>query len=107
MTHETIPHADDKDLVISRLLRAPRAALWRAWADPALLKQCEVDKGYYAWTQANCCKDSKGKRVACEQRDRSAVLQAAVDGRHHWAFGSTSPHIDVVRNPGLAFPRAY
>ena len=39
MTHETIPHADDKDLVISRLLRAPRAALWRAWADPALLKQ--------------------------------------------------------------------
>ena len=39
MTHETISHADDKDLVISRLLRAPRAALWRAWADPALLKQ--------------------------------------------------------------------
>lgn len=27
------------DLVISRLLRAPRAALWRAWSDPALLKQ--------------------------------------------------------------------
>lgn len=28
-----------KDLVISRLLRAPRAALWQAWADPQLLKQ--------------------------------------------------------------------
>ena len=26
------------DLVISRLLNAPRAALWRAWADPGLLK---------------------------------------------------------------------
>lgn len=25
------------DLVISRLLRAPRAAVWRAWTDPALL----------------------------------------------------------------------
>lgn len=75
--------------------------------DPAVQKQCEADKGYYAWSQANCCKDKKGKRVACEQRDRSAVLQAAVDGRHHWAFDSTSPHIDVVRNPGLAFPRAF
>ncbi len=28
-----------QDLVISRLLRAPRAAIWRAWADPALLKE--------------------------------------------------------------------
>lgn len=31
----THPH----DLVISRLLKAPVAALWRAWADPALLAQ--------------------------------------------------------------------
>ncbi|MFO1338306.1 MAG: SRPBCC family protein [Burkholderiaceae bacterium] len=29
----------DNDLVISRLLRAPRAAVWRAWTDPALLAQ--------------------------------------------------------------------
>ena len=28
-----------QDLVISRLLHAPRAALWRAWSDPDLLKQ--------------------------------------------------------------------
>jgi uncharacterized protein YndB with AHSA1/START domain len=27
------------DLAISRLLRTPRAALWRAWTDPAQLKQ--------------------------------------------------------------------
>jgi uncharacterized protein YndB with AHSA1/START domain len=27
------------DLTISRLLRSPRAALWRAWTDPAELKQ--------------------------------------------------------------------
>ena len=27
------------DLVISRLVRAPRAAVWRAWTDPALLVQ--------------------------------------------------------------------
>jgi uncharacterized protein YndB with AHSA1/START domain len=33
-------HANDpQDLVISRLVRAPRAVLWRAWTDPALLKE--------------------------------------------------------------------
>ncbi|MDM0114082.1 SRPBCC family protein [Variovorax sp. J22R133] len=34
------PKADQQqDLVITRILRAPRAALWRAWTDPALLKE--------------------------------------------------------------------
>jgi uncharacterized protein YndB with AHSA1/START domain len=31
--------AEGNDLVISRLVRAPRATLWRAWAEPELLKQ--------------------------------------------------------------------
>lgn len=30
--------ADPHDLVISRLVRAPRAKLWRAWTEPELLK---------------------------------------------------------------------
>ncbi|MFA9440228.1 SRPBCC family protein [Uliginosibacterium sp. sgz301328] len=30
---------DPRDLVISRVLRAPREALWRAWSEPELLKQ--------------------------------------------------------------------
>jgi uncharacterized protein YndB with AHSA1/START domain len=33
------PAADPNDLVISRLVRAPRALLWRAWTDPVLLKE--------------------------------------------------------------------
>jgi uncharacterized protein YndB with AHSA1/START domain len=39
MTHARIVPNDTDDLVISRLLRAPRAALWRAWTDPAMLKE--------------------------------------------------------------------
>ncbi|MGU7783589.1 SRPBCC family protein [Burkholderia sp. PU8-34] len=31
--------AEAHDLVITRELRAPRAALWRAWTDPELLKE--------------------------------------------------------------------
>jgi uncharacterized protein YndB with AHSA1/START domain len=30
---------DSQDLVISRLVRAPRAKLWQAWTDPDLLKE--------------------------------------------------------------------
>lgn len=30
---------ETQDLVISRLVRAPRAKLWTAWTDPALLKE--------------------------------------------------------------------
>ena len=30
--------AEALDLVITRLVRAPRATLWRAWSDPGMLK---------------------------------------------------------------------
>jgi uncharacterized protein YndB with AHSA1/START domain len=32
-------NAESHDLTISRLVRAPRATLWRAWTDPELAKQ--------------------------------------------------------------------
>jgi uncharacterized protein YndB with AHSA1/START domain len=38
----TTPHSGDaaaQDLVISRRLQAPRAALWRSWTDPRLLAE--------------------------------------------------------------------
>lgn len=37
------------DLSLTRLLRAPRAAVWRAWTDPALLKQWWCPKPW--WTE--------------------------------------------------------
>jgi len=39
MIENVTDSADPRDLVITRVLRAPHAALWRAWSDPALLKQ--------------------------------------------------------------------
>jgi uncharacterized protein YndB with AHSA1/START domain len=39
VTNPAKPSVDHNDLVISRIVRAPRAALWRAWSDPDLLKE--------------------------------------------------------------------
>ncbi|WP_261521910.1 SRPBCC family protein [Burkholderia multivorans] len=38
MTRNAADSADSRDLTITRALRAPRAALWRAWSEPDLLK---------------------------------------------------------------------
>lgn len=37
MTETDDPAANPSDLVISRLVRAPRSAVWRAWTDPRSL----------------------------------------------------------------------
>ena len=39
MKYQASNVSDATDLVISRIVRAPRAALWQAWADPLLLKE--------------------------------------------------------------------
>ena len=39
MAHPNDAGADRHDLTISRVVRAPRATLWKAWTEPALLKE--------------------------------------------------------------------
>ncbi|HEY1632872.1 MAG TPA: SRPBCC family protein [Rhizomicrobium sp.] len=38
--------ADTRELVLTRLLDAPRAAVWRCWTEPALMKQWFAPKPY-------------------------------------------------------------
>jgi uncharacterized protein YndB with AHSA1/START domain len=37
MPNEPVDNLDQQDLVISRIVNAPRATLWKAWTDPNLL----------------------------------------------------------------------
>lgn len=39
MPSDTVVKSEHHDLVITRLVRAPRATLWKAWVDPDLLKE--------------------------------------------------------------------
>ena len=39
MVNDNTANDESQDLIISRLLRAPRGKLWQAWSDPALLKE--------------------------------------------------------------------
>ncbi|CAN5871389.1 SRPBCC family protein [soil metagenome] len=39
MPNEKSAETESQDLVISRLLHAPRVKLWQAWSDPKLLKE--------------------------------------------------------------------
>lgn len=38
---------DEKDLVLDRVLNAPREVLWRCWTDPKLLEQWFCPKPWY------------------------------------------------------------
>lgn len=39
MSQNAVGNVDSRDLIITRVLRAPRSALWRAWSEPNLLKE--------------------------------------------------------------------
>jgi uncharacterized protein YndB with AHSA1/START domain len=43
-----LPQAGDRDLTLTRLIDAPRAAVYRAWTEPALLEQWFCPKPWQA-----------------------------------------------------------
>jgi uncharacterized protein YndB with AHSA1/START domain len=46
MSNETSPTASDRELMITRLIDAPREKLYRAWTEPELMKQWFAPKPF-------------------------------------------------------------
>jgi uncharacterized protein YndB with AHSA1/START domain len=93
MTHETHP-SSDRELVLTRLIDAPREAVFRAWTDPDLLKQWFAP---LPWTTPAAHLDVR-PGGAC------LVVMRDPEGRD---FPNHGVYLEVVPNERLVFTDAY
>lgn len=86
--------ATDRDLVLTRVINAPREKIFRAWTDPELLKQWFTPR---PWTTP---------RVELELRVGGAnlVVMRGPDGTE---FPNRGVYLEVVPNQRLVFTDAY
>lgn len=94
MTTDMTAPSSDRELVLTRLLDAPRETLFRCWTDPELMKQWFVPK---PWTLA---------RVEIDPRPGggSLVVMANPEGEE---FPNAGVYLEVVPNEKIVFTDAY
>lgn len=85
---------DDRELVLTRLLDAPREALYRAWTEPELIKQWFAPK---PWTVADA-------RTDVRPGGETSVTMRSPEGEE---FPSAGVYLEVVPNEKLVFTDAY
>ncbi len=88
-----VPDAD-RDLVLTRLIDAPRAKLFKAWTDPALLTQWFAP---LPWTTPRAELDVRPGGA-------SLVVMAGPDGTE---MPNPGVYLDVVENERIVFTDAY
>ena len=86
--------ASDRELVLTRLIDAPRAKLFRAWTDPKLLKQWFAP---LPWTTASAELDVRPGGA-------SLIVMRDPEGNE---FPSRGVFLEVVKNERLVFTDAY
>lgn len=89
-----IVHDPDRDLVITRLIDAPRAKLFKAWTEAELLKQWFAP---LPWTTPHAELDARPGGA-------SLVVMAGPDGTQ---FPNPGLYLDVVQNERIVFTDAY
>ncbi|HSZ93066.1 MAG TPA: SRPBCC family protein [Acetobacteraceae bacterium] len=94
MTHETSGTTSDRELVLTRLIDAPRESLYRAWTEPALLKQWFAPM---PWTTSHAELDVRPGGAA-------TVTMRSPDGNDMPCPGV---YLEVVPNQRLVFTDAY
>ena len=86
--------ASDRELVLTRLIDAPREKLFRAWTDPALLKQWFAP---LPWTTASAELDVRPGGA-------SLIVMRDPEGNE---FPNRGVFLEVVKNERLVFTDAY
>jgi uncharacterized protein YndB with AHSA1/START domain len=94
MTHETSGESSDRELMLTRLIDAPREKLYRAWTEPALLKQWFAP---LPWTTPHAELDVRPGGT-------STVTMRSPDGNDMPCPGV---YLEVVPNQRLVFTDAY
>ncbi|WP_407519559.1 SRPBCC family protein [Methylobacterium oryzisoli] len=84
----------DRDLVLTRLIPAPRRALYRAWTDPVLLKQWFAPLPYTV----------PHAELDVRPGGASLVVMRGPDGSE---FPNRGVYLEVVENERLVFTDAY
>lgn len=82
------------ELVIDRLLNAPRSGVWRCWTEPDLLKRWFVPA---PWSVARA-------EVDLRPGGRSLIVMRSPEGEE---FPNAGVYLDVVENERLVFTDAY
>jgi uncharacterized protein YndB with AHSA1/START domain len=86
--------ADNRELVLTRIIDAPREKVFKCWTDPELMKQWFVPK---PWTIAKA-------EVDLRAGGKSLVVMRDPDGNE---FPNPGVYLEVVENEKLVFTDAY
>jgi uncharacterized protein YndB with AHSA1/START domain len=84
----------DRELVLTRLIDAPREKLFKAWTDPALLKQWFAP---LPWT-------TPAAELDVRPGGANLIVMRGPDGKE---FPNRGVYLDVVENERLVFTDAY
>src|SRR3954452_22600984 len=92
-TSETAP-SSDRELVLTRIIDAPREKLFRAWTDPELLKRWFAP---LPWT-------TPAAELDVRPGGANLIVMRGPDGKE---FPNRGVYLDVVENERLVFTDAY
>lgn len=91
--NSTAPAAD-RELVLTRILRAPREKVFQAWTEPALLKEWFAPR---PWTTAAADLDVRPGGSSC-------IVMRSPEGQE---FPNRGVYLEVVENERLVFTDAF
>ena len=94
MSTKTTTSTEGRDLVLSRIIDAPRDKVFKAWTDPELLKQWFAPQ---PWTTPKVETDVRAG-------GSSLIVMTSPEGKE---FPNRGVYLEVVRNERLVFTDAY